>query len=74
MSYIDENKIAKIAYKISDYISVLDAEEKNDALYTIILNTVSYVIHNNNNKTNWIARDLFEDVIPEEYMKLFDED
>lgn len=74
MSYTDEEKIANVADKIENYISELDTEDKNYALHIMILNMVSYSIHTNCSRINWIARDLFEDVIPEEFIKqMFDE-
>ena len=70
----NEEKIVNVADKIENYISELDTEDKNYALHIMILNMVSYAINNNHCMTNYKARDLFEDVLPNEYIKqLFDE-
>lgn len=48
---------------------------KDDDLLTLLYNVVEYAINGNYNKTNWIARRIFTDIISEELIRqLFDEE
>ena len=47
---------------------------QEDALMEILYNVVKYAVENNHTKTNWIAREIFTDIVSEELLKqLFDE-
>lgn len=66
---VDVN-IDRIIELLEDY----DNEEKVEVIVQLIANCKKYAEENNKCKTNWIARELFADVLTEEEMiEYFDE-
>lgn len=65
-------------YKRKHYIlllCVMRSEKSESRIQTLIENCINYAKKHNNSKTNWIARELFEDVLEEDLIKmLFDEE
>ena len=67
---MDDMQFAKYASDIRKIVENTDA----DGLKNLVRNAVAYAQNNNNNKTNWIAQELFADVIPDELIaELFNE-
>lgn len=56
------------------YLSIMSSGEQEYYFQKLIENCMNYAKKNNNSKTNWIARELFEDVLEEDLIEmLFDE-
>ena len=65
---MNTDKINAITETILDNI-------QEDTLMEILYNVVKYAVEHNNSKTNWIAREIFTDIVSEELLKqLFDEE
>lgn len=58
---MDDMQYAKYASDIREILEKTDA----NGLENLVRNAVAYAQSNNNSKTNWIAQELFVDVIPE---------
>lgn len=57
------------------YLAIMRSEESESCIQTLIENCMNYAKKHNNSKTNWIARELFEDVLEEDLIEmLFDEE
>lgn len=68
---MDGMQFAKYAADIREILEKTDQE----GLENLARNAVAYAISNNNSKTNWIAQELFVDVIPDEVIaELFNEE
>ena len=59
---MDDMQFAKYAADIREILEKTDQE----SLKNLVRNTAAYSQSNNNNKVNWIAQELFVDVIPNE--------
>ena len=65
---MDDMQFAKYAVDIREIL------EKTEGLENLVRNAVAYASSNNNSKTNWIAQELFVDVIPDELIaEIFNE-
>lgn len=63
-------QFSKYSYDIREILSKTDRED----LETLVRNAVAYAQSNNRSKTNWIAQELFIDVIPDELIaEIFNE-
>lgn len=70
---MDDMQFAKYSSDIREVLS--KAENNPDALDNLIRNVVAYVVSENNNKTNWLALELFADVLEnEDIIDIFDEE
>lgn len=68
---MDDMQFAKYSYDTREILQKVDKE----GLENLVRNAVSYVQSNNRSKANWLARELFVDVIPDELIaEIFDED
>lgn len=68
---MDDMQFSKYSCDIREILEKVDKEN----LETLVRNAVAYAQSNNNCKINWIARELFVDVIPDESIaEIFDED
>lgn len=59
---MDDMQFAKYAADIREILEKTDQE----SLENLVRNAVAYSQSNNNNKVNWIAQELFVDVISDE--------
>lgn len=59
---MDDIQFAKYAADIREILEKTDQE----SLENLVRNAVAYAKSNNNSKVNWIAQELFGDVIPDE--------
>lgn len=59
---MDDMQFAKYAADIREILEQTDQE----SLGNLVRNAVAYAQSNNNNKVNWIAQELFVDVISDE--------
>lgn len=59
---MDDMQFAKYAADIREILEQTDQE----SLENLVRNAVAYAHSNNNSKVNWIAQELFVDVIPNE--------
>lgn len=59
---MDDMQFAKYAADIREILEKTDQE----SLKNLVRNAVAYSQNNNNNKVNWIAQELFVDVISDE--------
>lgn len=59
---MDDMQFAKYAADIREILEKTDQE----SLENLVRNAVAYSQRNNNNKVNWIAQELFVDVISDE--------
>lgn len=59
---MDDMQFAKYAADIREILEKTDQE----SLENLLRNAVAYAHSNNNNKVNWIAQELFVDVISDE--------
>lgn len=59
---MDDMQFAKYSCEIREVLE--NVSEEN--LEILVRNAVAYAISNNHSKTNWIAQELFADVIPDE--------
>ena len=56
-----------------DIREILGNMTEKDQFANLVRNAVAYAISNSSSQTNWIARELFIDVIPEELIsEIFD--
>lgn len=55
-------QFARYSYDIREILEKVDRE----GLENLVRNAVAYSQSNNNSKVNWIAQELFADVIPDE--------
>lgn len=68
---MDDMQFAKYSCEIREVLK--NVSEKD--LEILVRNVVAYAISNNHSKTNWIAQELFADVIPDELIaELFNEE
>ena len=68
---MDDMQFSKYSCDIRKILSKTDRE----GLETLVRNAVAYAQSNNRSKTNWIAQDLFMDVIPDEMIaEIFNEE
>lgn len=68
---MDDMQFAKYSCEIREVLE--NVSEEN--LEILVRNVVAYTISNNRSKTNWIAQELFADVIPDELIaELFNEE
>ena len=68
---MDDIQFAKYSCDIREILEKVDEE----GLENLVRNAVAYAHSNNRSKANWIARELFVDVIPDEMIaEIFDED
>ena len=68
---MDDMQFAKYTWEIREVLE--NVSEEN--LKTLVRNVAAYAISNNRSKTNWLAHELFVDVIPDELIaELFDEE
>ena len=67
---MDTMQFAKYSCDIREILSKVDQE----GLEILVRNAVAYALSNNNGKANWIAQELFADVIPDELIaEIFNE-
>lgn len=67
---MDDMQFSKYASDIREILEKTDT----DGLENLVRNTVAYAQSNNHSKTNWIAQELFVDVIPDELIaEIFNE-
>ena len=59
---MDDMQFSKYSCDIREILSKTDRE----GLETLVRNAVAYAQSNNRSKTNWIAQELFVDVIPDD--------
>ena len=59
---MDNMQFSKYSCDIREILSKTDRE----GLETLVRNAVAYAQRNNHSKTNWIAHELFADVIPDD--------
>ena len=59
---MDNMQFAGYSYDIREILEKVDQE----GLENLVRNAVAYSQSNNNSKVNWIAQELFADVIPDE--------
>ena len=68
---MDDMQFAKYSYNTREILEKVDKE----GLENLVRNAVAYAQSNNRSKANWLARELFVDVIPDEMIaEIFDED
>lgn len=68
---MDDMQFAKYSYDTREILEKVDKE----GLENLVRNAVAYAQSNNRSKANWLARELFVDVIPDELIaEIFDED
>ena len=68
---MDDMQFSKYSCDIRKILSKTDRE----GLETLVRNAVAYAQSNNRSKTNWIAQELFMDVIPDEMIaEIFNEE
>lgn len=68
---MDDMQFAKYAADIREILEETDRE----SLENLVRNAVAYSQSNNNSKVNWIAQELFVDVIPDELIaKIFNKE
>ena len=68
---MDDMQFAKYSCDIREILEKVDKE----GLENLVRNAVAYAQSNNRSKANWLARELFVDVIPDELIAvIFDED
>lgn len=68
---MDDMQFAKYSTDIREILEKTDQED----LENLVRNVVAYVHGHNNSKTNWIAQELFVDVIPDESIaEIFNEE
>ena len=68
---MDDMQFAKYSCEIREVLKNISEEN----FEKLVRNVVAYTISNNRSKTNWIAQELFTDVIPDELIaELFNEE
>lgn len=66
---MNDMEYAKYSTEIRDILEIVDEE----GLTILVRNVVKYVCVENRNDTNWLAHELFMDVIPnDDIIELFD--
>lgn len=69
---MDDMEFARYSCDIREVLENITDEEQFE---TLVRNVVAYAISNNSCKTNWIAQELFQDVIPDELIaEIFNEE
>lgn len=59
---MDDMQFARYSYDTKEILEKINRE----SLKNLVRNAVAYSQSNNNSKVNWIAQELFVDVIPDE--------
>ena len=59
---MDDMQFARYSYDTREFLEKVNRE----CLENLVRNAVAYSQSNNNSKVNWIAQELFVDVIPDE--------
>ena len=68
---MDDMQFVKYSYNTREILEKVDKE----GLENLVRNAVAYAQSNNRSKANWLARELFVDVIPDELIaEIFDDD
>ena len=68
---MDDMQFSKYSCDIREILSKTDRE----GLENLVRNAVAYAQSNNHSKTNWIAQELFADVIPDDLIaEIFNEE
>ena len=68
---VDDMQFSKYSCEIREVLENISEED----LEILVRNVVVYAISNNRNKTNWIAQELFADVLSDELIaELFNEE
>ena len=68
---MDDMQFSKYSCDIREILSKTDRE----GLENLVRNAVAYAQSNNRSKTNWIAQELFMDVIPDDLIaEIFNEE
>ena len=68
---MDDMQLSKYSCDIREILSKTDRE----GLENLVRNVVAYAQSNNRSKTNWIAQELFMDVIPDDLIaEIFNEE
>lgn len=69
---MDDMEFARYSCDIRKVLENITDEEQFE---TLVRNVVAYAISNNSCKTNWIAQELLQDVIPDELIaEIFNEE
>lgn len=69
---MDDMQFAKYA---TDIREILENINNKESFENLVRNVVAYAESNNRSKVNWIAHELFADVIPDELItEIFDEE
>lgn len=69
---VDDMQFAKYA---ADIREILENIKDKESLENLVRNVVAYAESNNRSKINWIAHELFMDVIPDELIaEIFDDE
>ena len=67
---MDDMQFSKYSCEIREVLENVSEEDLN----ILVRNVVAYTISNNRSKTNWIAQELFANVIPDELIaEIFNE-
>lgn len=70
---MDDMQFARYSADIREILEKIGDDK--EALENLVRNAVAYAESNNRNKTNWIAQELFVDVIPDELIaEIFNEE
>lgn len=69
---MDDMEFARYSCDIREVLENITDKEQFE---TLVRNVVAYAISNNSCKTNWIAQELLQDVIPDELIaEIFNEE
>lgn len=69
---MDDMEFARYSCDIREVLENITDEEQFE---TLVRNVVAYAISNNSCKTNWIAQELLQDIIPDELIaEIFNEE
>lgn len=69
---MDDMEFARYSCDIREVLENITDEEQFE---TLVRNVIAYAISNNSCKTNWIAQELLQDVIPDELIaEIFNEE
>lgn len=69
---MDDMEFARYSCDIREVLENITDKEQFE---TLVRNVVTYAISNNSCKTNWIAQELLQDVIPDELIaEIFNEE
>ena len=70
---MDDMQFARYSADIREILEKIGDDK--EALENLVRNAVAYAESNNRDKTNWIAQELFVDVIPDELIaEIFNEE